>query len=47
MSAHDRRIIHMALKDDPGVRTKSRGEGYMRKIVIFPQKNNLQRQHLQ
>ena len=47
MSAHDRRIIHMALKDDPDVRTKSRGEGYMRKIVIFPQKNNMHRQHLQ
>ncbi|NNL78334.1 MAG: KH domain-containing protein [Desulfobacterales bacterium] len=46
MSAHDRRIIHMALKDDPDVRTKSRGEGYMRKIVIFPQKNSMRRQHL-
>ena len=43
MSAYDRRIVHLALKDDPGVRTKSRGEGYMRKLVIFPQKNNLQR----
>jgi spoIIIJ-associated protein len=40
MSAYDRRIVHMALKGDPGVRTKSRGEGYMRKLVIFPKKNN-------
>jgi len=40
MSAYDRRIVHMALKDDSGVRTKSRGEGYMRKVVIFPKKNN-------
>jgi spoIIIJ-associated protein len=40
MSAYDRRIVHMALKSDPGIRTKSRGEGYMRKLVIFPKKNN-------
>ncbi|MGD8283555.1 MAG: RNA-binding cell elongation regulator Jag/EloR [Desulfobacterales bacterium] len=43
MSAHDRRIIHLALKDDPEVKTKSRGEGYMRKLVIFPKKHNSQR----
>lgn len=40
MSAHDRRIIHLALKDDPEVKTKSRGEGYLRKLVIFPQKSS-------
>jgi len=40
MSAYDRRIVHMALKEDSGVRTKSRGEGYLRKVVIFPKKNN-------
>jgi len=46
MSAYDRRIVHMTLKDDPGIRTKSRGEGYMRKLVIFPKKNSMHRQHL-
>jgi spoIIIJ-associated protein len=46
MSAYDRRIVHLALKDDPDIRTKSRGEGYMRKLVIIPQKNSKQRQHL-
>jgi len=46
MSAYDRRIVHLALKDDPDIRTKSRGEGYMRKLVIFPQKNSKQRQQL-
>ncbi|UCE50861.1 MAG: Jag N-terminal domain-containing protein [Desulfobacterales bacterium] len=40
MSSHDRRIIHLALEDDPDVRTKSRGEGYLRKLVIFPKKKN-------
>jgi spoIIIJ-associated protein len=46
MSAYDRRIVHMVLKDDHGIHTKSRGEGYMRKLVIFPKKNNPQRQQL-
>jgi spoIIIJ-associated protein len=46
MSAYDRRIVHLALKHDPDIRTKSKGEGYMRKLVIFPQKNNKQRQQL-
>ena len=39
MSAHDRRIVHLALKDDPGIRTRSRGDGHVRKLVIFPKKN--------
>jgi len=47
MTAYDRRIVHLALKDDPDIRTKSRGDGHMRKLVIFPQKNDKQRQHLQ
>lgn len=36
MNAHDRRIVHLALKDDARVRTASRGEGEMKKIIIFP-----------
>lgn len=39
MSAHDRRIVHLALKKDGGVRTQSLGDGFYRKLVIFPQKN--------
>lgn len=46
MSAYDRRIVHLALKSDPDVRTKSRGEGYVRKLTIFPKKNHLPRQQL-
>jgi len=38
MNGYDRRIVHMALKDDIEVETKSRGEGYIRKLVIFPKK---------
>jgi len=39
MNAHDRRIVHLALKDNRAVRTQSIGEGYLRKLMIFPKKN--------
>ncbi len=38
MNAHDRRIVHLALKDNRKVRTQSVGEGLFRKLVIFPKK---------
>jgi spoIIIJ-associated protein len=39
MNAHDRRIVHLALRGDHKVRTHSTGEGYIRKLVIFPRKS--------
>ncbi|MGD9505887.1 MAG: RNA-binding cell elongation regulator Jag/EloR [Syntrophobacteraceae bacterium] len=36
MNAQDRRIIHLALKEDQNIRTKSKGEGGMRRVVIYP-----------
>lgn len=36
MSAHDRRIIHLALKETPGVTTRSEGEGIHRRLLIVP-----------
>ena len=39
MNSHDRRIVHLALKNDSMVRTQSMGEGIVRKLVIFPKKN--------
>jgi len=38
MNAHDRRIIHIALRDDNGVRTQSVGDGFLKKLLIFPRK---------
>lgn len=40
MSAQDRRIVHLVLKDDNQVRTQSMGDGYYRRLVIFPKKKN-------
>ena len=38
MNAHDRRIVHITLKHDSGVWTQSRGDGFYRKLIIFPKK---------
>lgn len=38
MNAHDRRIVHLHLKENNEVRTQSIGEGYYRKLMIFPKK---------
>lgn len=37
-NAHDRRIIHITLKEDREVRTHSVGEGYYRKLKIYPKR---------
>ena len=36
MPAHERRIIHMALRDSSEVRTESTGEGKRRRVRIYP-----------
>jgi spoIIIJ-associated protein len=40
LNPYDRRLIHIALRDDGEVETKSRGEGTMKKIVIIPRKSS-------
>jgi len=46
MNAHDRRIIHITLKSDKEVSTRSKGEGVLRKIVIFPKKSSHQKKEM-
>ena len=36
MPPRERRIVHLALKDDPLITTRSEGEGYLRSIEISP-----------
>jgi len=38
LNARDRRIVHLALKDDPNLDTRSKGEGTLKKVVIIPKK---------
>ncbi len=38
MNPGDRRIVHLALRNDEQIDTRSRGEGLMKKVVIIPRK---------
>lgn len=38
MNAHDRRVVHLTLQADKDLKTKSRGEGLYKKIIIYPLK---------
>lgn len=40
LNAYDRRIVHLTLKADSELRTHSIGEGYYRKLKIFPKQRN-------
>lgn len=36
MSSRERRILHLALRDHPDLRTESEGEGPQRHLVVYP-----------
>ncbi len=44
MNAYDRRTVHVHLKSNAKVRTQSVGEGYYRKLIIFPKKRRRSKQ---
>ena len=39
-NSHDRRIIHLTLKEDPYLKTESLGEGELKKVKIIPIKKD-------
>lgn len=36
LSAHDRRVVHLALQNEPGLKTRSRGEGAFKNVILIP-----------
>lgn len=38
LSSFHRRVVHMALQNDRGVQTRSKGEGHMKRVLILPVK---------
>ena len=38
LNPHDRRIVHITLKEEEGIDTRSRGEGLLKKVIIIPKK---------
>lgn len=40
LSSYHRRIIHMVLQDEPGVLTRSAGDGSQKRVVIFPKRDH-------
>jgi spoIIIJ-associated protein len=41
ISPHDRRIVHLALKGDYQLQTKSNGEGFFKSVFIIPNKEKI------
>ena len=37
MSSRERRIVHLALRDQAGLNTQSEGEGLRRYVVVYPE----------
>jgi spoIIIJ-associated protein len=36
MNSRERRVVHLALRDEPELRTESEGEGAARHLVVYP-----------
>ena len=43
MNAYERRIVHIALREESDIRTQSIGDGLYRKLMIFPKRQNQRR----
>lgn len=40
MSAYQRRVIHLALQDEPDVQTRSVGDGILKRVIIMKKRND-------
>ncbi len=40
LNPHDRRIVHLALREDDELSTKGKGDGVLKKVIILPRRNN-------
>jgi spoIIIJ-associated protein len=40
MNPYQRRIVHLAIVDEPGVKSFSTGEGFLRRLTIAPSKKS-------
>ena len=38
LNPYDRRVVHLTLREEAGLDTKSRGEGILKKVVIIPKR---------
>lgn len=38
LNPHDRRIVHLALREDEELDTRSRGDGVLKKVIIIPKR---------
>lgn len=45
LSSYHRRVIHMALQEDPGVQTRSKGDGPLKRVLILPRRKERVRRH--
>lgn len=36
MNPYERRLVHLAIADEPGVATESQGDGFLKRILITP-----------
>jgi spoIIIJ-associated protein len=41
MNSHDRRLIHVALQDDPDISTESLGDGSLKSVIISIKKQEV------
>lgn len=47
LSSYHRRVVHLALQDDEAIQTRSKGDGPMKRVLIYPRRGRQQQQQQQ